>query len=302
MKFNEIRTFVAVADARSVQEAADRLRLTQSAVSRLIQRLEGELGVVLFDRQTKPLALTNDGRLALDHARRVMKASEAMAAAFAEGGEPNGLFRLGSSHVLARLAAGEPLDALRRRFPKVTLRLHTDWSGALLEQLNAGTLDGALIILYATGHPSGDFEAECLAVEEVRAVATPELAAATPPSLEALNRVGWVLQPDGCGYRTALERILARSGATLNVAVESYDQELLLSLAARGVGFGLAPMRVFGACPLAGRLVALDLPALQITVSVWLVRGRHATRLGPVFDLMAERLSAEMMPLHSAAE
>ena len=55
MKLNEIRTFIAVADARSVQEAGNRLGLTQSAVSRLIQRLEAELGVVLFDTANRVL-------------------------------------------------------------------------------------------------------------------------------------------------------------------------------------------------------------------------------------------------------
>ena len=66
MKLNEITAFVLVAETGSVQAAAARLHMTQSAVSRLVQRLEIELRTVLFDRQTKPLSLTHDGHAALE--------------------------------------------------------------------------------------------------------------------------------------------------------------------------------------------------------------------------------------------
>ena len=81
MKLNEIRTFVAVARTGSIQAAARQLHMTQSAVSRLVQRLEGDLGATLFDRQTKPLALTHDGQAALDHGQRVLNAAEAFSEA-----------------------------------------------------------------------------------------------------------------------------------------------------------------------------------------------------------------------------
>ncbi|WP_074123195.1 LysR family transcriptional regulator [Bradyrhizobium sp. AS23.2] len=71
MKLNEIRTFVTVAQTGSVQAAARQLHMTQSVVSRLVQRLERDLGATLFDRQSKPLALTYDGQSALHHGRRV---------------------------------------------------------------------------------------------------------------------------------------------------------------------------------------------------------------------------------------
>lgn len=302
MKLNEIRSFVAVAEAQSVQDAADRLHLTQSAVSRLVQRLEGELGVILFDRQTKPLSLTSDGQLALGHARRVLKAADAMADAFARAGEPRGPLRLGSSHVLGGLVAGAPLDALRRGFPGLTVRLNTDWSESLVAQLAAGTIDGALTLLPAGSQAPPGVEGRRIAVEEVRVVAPPELAARTPRTLAALNATGWVLQPSGCGYRTALEHTLERCGLTPNIAVESYDQGMLLSLVARGVGFGMAPLRLLGVAGVAGNLIPIEVDGLRVTIAVWLLRSRQATRLEPVFEALESLLMAEFTPLHSAAE
>ena len=213
MKLNEIRTFIAVADAQSVQEAGSRLGLTQSAVSRLIQRLEAELGVVLFDRQTKPLALTRDGELALAHARRILAATSDFADAFAGSTEPRGLLRLGTAHVLTALTTGRPLDELRAGFPGLTLRLHADWSNPLLEQVRAGTLDGAVILLCEEQAPPEDLPARRIGTEPVSIIAAP---GDDTTDLAAMNQRGWVLQPNGCRYREALHQALAPLGVEPN--------------------------------------------------------------------------------------
>ncbi|WP_349599291.1 LysR family transcriptional regulator [Azospirillum argentinense] len=311
MKLNEIRTFVAVAEAQSVQEAAHRLGLTQSAVSRLIQRLEAELGVSLFDRQTKPLALTRDGEMALAHAHRVLKAADELSDAFAGAAQPQGLLRLGVAHVLTAIAAHHPLDRLRAAFPGLTVRLHSDWSTPLVEQVRNGTLDGALVLTHDAQTPPDDLDAVCISREPVRIVASAELAGQRDWTLPAMNAVGWVLQPDGCQYRTAMGRAMAQHGPALNVTVEGFDQSLLLSLVARGVGFGLAPLRLIAPTLHAAQVRPLECPDFALTVAVWLLRGRFTGRIGPVFDVLEDSLldllppAAEAplpLPCHSAAE
>ncbi|MBK1837831.1 LysR family transcriptional regulator [Azospirillum sp. YIM B02556] len=312
MKLNEIRTFIAVADAQSVQEAGNRLGLTQSAVSRLIQRLEAELGVVLFDRQTKPLALTRDGELALAHARRILAAASDFADAFAGSAEPRGLLRLGTAHVLTALTTGRPLDELRAGFPGLTLRLHSDWSNPLVEQVRSGALDGAVILLCEEQAPPDDLPVRRIGTEPVNIIAAPEDASA---DLAAMNRRGWVLQPNGCRYREALHQALAPLGLQPNVTVEAYDQSLLVSLVARGVGFGLAPMGLIAPIPGAATVRPLDLPNFRMAVTIWLIQSRTTGRIGPVFDRLEEALRREMAAggrsgclmeqdslLHSAAE
>lgn len=302
MKLNELRTFVTVAEAQSVQEAAARLHLTQSAVSRLIQRLEGELGVALFDRNTKPLTLTVDGQVALPHARRVLKASDAMTEVFADDAEPRGPLRLGSSHVLAGLAAGVPLDALRTSFPGLTARLVTGWSDALLAKLASGAIDAAVILQAAGADPPPGLDGRRIALEEVKVVARPDLLARTGRTLAAMNEVGWVLQPPRCSYRAALEAALERHGAAANVTVEAFDQELLLSLAARGVGFGMAPLRILASSGYGGRLVPVDVEGLQVTVALWLLRTKPAGRLAGVLDAFESLLRDALAPHHSVSE
>ncbi|KAA0598390.1 DNA-binding transcriptional LysR family regulator [Azospirillum lipoferum] len=312
MKLNEIRTFIAVADAQSVQEAGNRLGLTQSAVSRLIQRLEAELGVMLFDRQTKPLALTRDGELALAHARRILAATSDFADAFAGSTEPRGLLRLGTAHVLTALTTGQPLDELRAGFPGLTLRLHADWSNPLIEQVRAGTLDGAVILLCEEQAPPEDLPARRIGTEPVSIIAAP---GDDTTDLAAMNQRGWVLQPNGCRYREALHQALAPFGLQPNVTVEAYDQSLLVSLVSRGVGYGLAPMGLIAPIPEAATVRPLDLPNFRMSVTIWLIQARTTGRIAPVFDRLEEALRRDMAAgrrtdrvteehplLHSAAE
>lgn len=306
MKLNEIRTFVAVAEAQSVQEAAARLHLTQSAVSRLIQRLEADVGATLFDRQSKPLMLTRDGEIALAHGRRVLASVDQLAGAFAKGSEPAGLLRLGATHVLARALTGSALDDLRAAFPGLTVRFHSDWSAALLERMENGALDGAMILLNGDDAPPADLPGRRLSLEEVHVVGTPDLVARCHGSLAAMNTVGWVLQPEGCRYRSALVEALKRAGLTLNVAVEAFDQEMLLSLAARGFAFGVGPLRLLEDSPLAGRLRPVPVDGFHLTVAAWLVRARYGERLARVFDTLEASLLTQFRPrpqaFHSAAE
>lgn len=108
MNLNEIRTFVAVARTGSIQGAAKHLHMTQSAVSRLIQRLELDLGTKLFDRQSRPLMLTNDGRIAHEHGERILTATKELSEAFNPDVEPSGTLRIGAAHTLAELMAEHP--------------------------------------------------------------------------------------------------------------------------------------------------------------------------------------------------
>ena len=89
MELRHLRYFLAVAEKRNFTQAADMLGIAQPPLSRQIRELEKELGVELFDRDSRPIALSDAGRLLLDHAQRVMNATRQLRAAIklhAEGG------------------------------------------------------------------------------------------------------------------------------------------------------------------------------------------------------------------------
>lgn len=295
LKLNEIRTFVTVAQTGSVQAAARQLHMTQSAVSRLVQRLELELGATLFDRQSKPLALTHDGQAALDHGRRVLDAAEAFSDALSPAAPPKGVLRIGTAHALAELVAERPLDRLRSSFPNLTLQISVDWTAPLLERVYAGSLDAALITLLTDGPPKTELPAQCLGREDVRIVGAANHASTRWRSLHSLNEVGWVIQPETCGYRVALAQALERVGAgPPRVIVEAFGKNLQLSVVARGAGFGLLPASQVKKIPGKQKIKTFNVPDFQLTVSTWFIRRRQLGRLSLALDAMEQTLSGAL--------
>jgi DNA-binding transcriptional LysR family regulator len=292
MKLNEIRTFVMVARTGSVQAAARQLHLTQSAVSRLVQRLEQDLGATLFDRQAKPLLLTYDGRAAFEHGQRVLDAAEAFVDALAPAALPNGALRIGTAHALAEVLAERPLDQLRSKFPDITLQISVDWTKPLLERLAAGAIDAAIVSLLSDDPPKTELPTRRLGKEKVRIVGAAELGATHWRSLAAMNAVGWVIQPENCGYRTALMQALERVGAgPPRIVVEAFGKNLQLSVIARGAGFGLLPANQLEKVSRRLKIKAFDVRDFQASVSTWFIRRRQPGRLSGPLDVVEQSLS-----------
>ena len=131
MELQQLRALMQVAESGSVTEAARRLLVTQPAVTRQIRALEEELGGMLFDRTTKPLAPTALGKIALEQARHILQLSDDLRALVSsQAGVPTGELRLGVVHSLARHVVPPIVHAVRQHFPAVRLRVSSSWSSA----------------------------------------------------------------------------------------------------------------------------------------------------------------------------
>jgi DNA-binding transcriptional LysR family regulator len=301
MKISEIRAFLAVADAGSIHGAAARLNLTQPAVSRLVQRLESELGAVLLDRSSKPPTLTPAGRQALAHGRRVLQALEDLSGSVADGADPRGSFSLGVSLGLSQLVLNEPLDALRRKFPGLVFQVSSAWSGDLLKDVESNAQNAAVVLSSSQGEPASSLPMRRVGTDRLMVVAP--AASPLPPraTLAELAGHGWVLHPEGCSYRSALKRALAQTGTPFTVAVEAFDQELQLSLVARGNGLGLVPSCLLRHSAYQGRLRCIEVPDLDYRLAVWIARGRFIGSLAAVVDAL-ETATQRMLSASDHAE
>ena len=145
MELRQLRYFAAVAEHRHFGRAAEALHIVQPAVSQQVARLERELGLTLFDRSRRQIALTPDGQAFLPHARRVLIAADqaARAAAGLAAGQ-SGLLRVGSSELLGpRLE--RILTAFRQRRPAAVIELIPAPTPAKLGAVAAGDLDAAFV-------------------------------------------------------------------------------------------------------------------------------------------------------------
>src|SRR5688500_1989356 len=118
MHTEDIRTFLAVVEARSVSRAARELHLTQPAVTRRVQRLEHAIGAALIDRQRRPFALTEVGQAAVESCRRLLTTTSELRALSQTSAVPSREVRIGVAHALTELALTDPLEDMQRQFPK----------------------------------------------------------------------------------------------------------------------------------------------------------------------------------------
>lgn len=286
MKISEIRAFLAVAEAGSMYAAAARLNLTQPAVTRLVQRLEAELGTVLFDRSSKPPTLTPAGRQALAQGRRVLQALEDFSGSVTEDSEPRGNFRLGVSLGLSQLVLNDPIDILRRDFAALVFQVSSDWSGDLLKEVESNEMSAAVVLSSEGSEPATALPLRKVGIDRLMVVAAKSADIPARATLAELARHGWVLHPEGCSYRSALRRAFAQAGSPFTVAVEAFDQELLLSLAARGNGLGVVPTCLLRHSAYSGRLKSIEVPEFDYRLAVWIARSRFIGSLAPVVDAL----------------
>ncbi|MDJ1157799.1 LysR family transcriptional regulator [Chelatococcus sp. SYSU_G07232] len=301
MNLDDLRALVAVAEAGSLARAATRLNLTQPAVTRRIQRLEADLGVLLLDRDQKPARLTRDGELAYRQGLKLLNAANSFAAEMAGEREAPPL-RIGISNGIADTVLGLALDAVRHAAPHLRLVLAVDHTKDLVKRLVAHELD-AVLGVRALGLPfEGPFNARQIARERVIVVAPAEHPIDARTTLAELAHEPWVINPDGCGFRTQLDRALARVGASVDVAVELWGTEMQLALVARGAGLCLVPARMLMASPWRSRLKPLDVSDFQAELAVWLITSPDLGARAPAVEALAQAVEHEMLPARPAAE
>lgn len=290
----EMRTFVLLAQTGSIARVAERLPLTQPAVTKQIQRLERALDTVLFDRRVKPFRLTAEGEAVLARCRTIVGEFEALRGSVRATGEPEGVLRVGVSHAVGDARFARVLAGLRERYPAVSFRLSCEWGGVLRERLNRAELDGALWLA-----PSGargyhaDAGTRVIGTEPVRLIAAPSRKLPATLSMAQVTDEAWVLNPAGCEMRAWLLGRYEADRLTPNVAAEVQSVPLQHALVAEGFGLGFAPVRLIEPQIAEG---TLSMHRLASAPSVWDVcvqRAPSLGRLARVVDALEAALSTE---------
>ena len=146
MTFDQIKTFLWVARLGGFRKAADRLNLSQPAVSTRISKLEQELRVPLFERGPGELVLTKHGTLLLSYAEQMLFVEEEIKQRVANPSEADGLFRVGASETISQAWLPDFLKAFSEQYPRVNVDLTVDISLNLRAELLERKLDLALLM------------------------------------------------------------------------------------------------------------------------------------------------------------
>ncbi len=153
MDIDSLKAFMAVADAGSFSQAADRLHLTQPAISKRIAQLEGQLDARLFDRIGRTVRLTEAGTALAHRANIILQQVEDTERAIRNlSGEVSGQLSLATSHHVGLWRLPEVLHDYVSRYPGVALDLHFMDSEVAHERIVQGELEMAIITLAPVTH------------------------------------------------------------------------------------------------------------------------------------------------------
>lgn len=294
MNIRDLEAFVAVVETGSIVGASARLNLTQPGVTRRIQNLEDGLATALLDRQSKPLKPTSAGREAYEHGRRVLRSLEDLKAGLAPEGEVRGEFRLGIMPYLSDAALARPLDRLRSEFPQMTLRITSGWSPRLVDQVARSELDAAAVCLVDGVSPPEDLVGEDIGAQAVLLIAAPGLGVPRPARLLDLSRFPWVMNENGCGFRSFIRHSFDAARLPFQVGVEAVSADLRMSLVARGLGIGVVTPAAFAESPWRDAVSVIDCVDFRPQVRAWMLHRPPAGRLSRPIALFREALEQEL--------
>lgn len=291
MKLEDLNAFVTLVQLQSTRLTASQLGLTQPAVSRRVQNFEESLGVLLLDRQTKPLKPTPLGLQVYQQCRRIAAEVEALTQLVAGDATPQGVLRFGLPHSLTDDGLLPVLAALAQRYPDLQPRLSSGWGSQLLQQLEQAQLDAAVLLF-----PAGKVFADGLQRRALGAVPLVVVAASDgqplPRTLADCYARGWILNPDGCGFRATLARALADRGLPLQLNMEVQGTPLQLGLIAEGRGLGILPRMLLTRSARLYNVREVPLQDFNPQSELWLVHPGLSASHQAAVDLFADTLAA----------
>ncbi len=223
MESRHLKTFRTVASSLSFTRAAAELGYAQSSITAHIQALEKELGVPLFDRLGRRVALTEAGKRLSEYAGRLVNLEEEARLVVAGDGEPSGTLSIGAAETHCTYRLPPVLSEFRARYPDVRLNLRPNRSGALDDGLKRSLCEGLVDLAFVMEEPieATDFAIEPLVTEPALIVAPPDHPLAQLSAVEPENLAGEavLLTEDGCTYRrlfeTAVKPVVSGGGPTI---------------------------------------------------------------------------------------
>ena len=240
LNYNHLRYFWAVAQDDNLTRTAERLNVSQSALSVQIRKLENRLGHPLFERRGRQLHLTEAGKIALDHADAIFATGEELLGTLRETGRTRHVVRIGALATLSRnfqISFLRPL--LDRSDVEIVLR-----SGSPIELL-AGLQSLKLDVVLTNQLPASDaltpFMTHKLFEQPISLVGSPSLLGSMRSVAALLTAHPVILPTQGNSIRAACDALADRLGVRLQIAAEVDDIAMMRLLAREGFALAILP-------------------------------------------------------------
>ena len=241
MTLTQLQYTIAVAEEGNFTQAAEKCFVTQPTLSMQVQKLEDELGIKLFNRNTKPITLTTIGEKIIDQAKMILKEANRMKDIVStEKGFVGGNFRLGIIPTVMPTLLPMFLNTFIKKFPKVNLKIEELNTAAIIEELKNGKLDAGIA---ATPLDDVKIIEKPLYYEPfVGYIPEPHpLSKLKTLALSDLEKMDVLVLEDGHCFRDHVVKICQTPNFSHTFNLKSGSFETLIHLANDGLGMTLLP-------------------------------------------------------------
>jgi DNA-binding transcriptional LysR family regulator len=296
LKIQQLQYFLATHRYGSFSAAAEAMYLAQPSLAEHVRRLEEELGVKLFVRSRR-LELTDAGRSLVPHAENVVASVEAARASVVDVRDPRGVASFGTFGLAYRYFLAEIIAEFAARHPDVPIRVVSQNSVQICEQIRDGELEAGLVM---TPIDEAGLEVEPLMEEETVVVTPSHTPSLGPISIEQLSQMRLILYEAQQGWNDPLRRRLAEralaKGVQLEPAIEVESFDAALKLTGRGLGATMAMRSITEETSFPASLgtTPLDPPLVDSFALIYRRRAKLSTATDQFIDLIRCQVREEV--------
>jgi DNA-binding transcriptional LysR family regulator len=285
MSIRRLRILIAVAERGSFAGAADVMLISPSAVSQQMKTLEDELRIEIFDRRSRPPVLSRDGYALVPKAKDVVAAYDALIRSASNEDTPSGDLVIGAIPTTLTDLVPRVMKHFRAAYPLLRFRIVPDLSADLMDQVDRGALDGAVISEPDRLPPNLDFTA--VASEPLVLLASGEVNGDDPEAILTehpfirFTRRAWIGRD--------VEAWLRKRRLEVREIMELDRPEAIAAMVHHGLGVSIVPAHCVPR-PLAEGLRRLPLGSSAKPRRIGLVQRRDSVKARPL-ELLAEALA-----------
>jgi len=288
MNLHHLLLFHTVAEAESISRAAERLLISQPAVSKQLTELERQLGVVLFSRLPRGVRITEAGRVLQGYASRIFSlAEEAQIAVDAVHGVERGRLRIGATTTLGVYLLPDVLVKFRQAHPGVQISLEISHTPTLASWLRESVIDLALTESEVT---ADGIRSKVIMRDHLVAIAPARhpLGRKRTVTAEQLCREPFVVRETGSHTRSMVEQELAERSLKITPTMSLGSTEAVKHAVIAGVGVAIVSRLAVSPEIAAGRLMLIRVPDLRLSRPIYHVTAAHTTSspAAKAFDVM----------------
>jgi DNA-binding transcriptional LysR family regulator len=236
MELRQLEYFQMASRLKNITRAAERLRVSQPNITVAIKKLEAELGIQLFDRSQKQLALTPEGAVFLN---RIELALRNIQDAILEVNDykqlQKGTIKIGIPSMIGAYLFPKIFSSFQRRYSHLDIYLYEEGSMAIREQLERDELDFGIVII---SNASPNLQLLPMSTSQIVACVPEQhpLAAKENIGIDDMRETDLIMLKEGSFLRQLILQKLKAANITPNIVLESNQIETIKGLVASGVG------------------------------------------------------------------